>query len=216
MTTAVIKNFLSRIGCLTLLAVAVLGAWHFRADISRALGRVDIVASASEPSESLARQAEEKLTSLSADGDADVSFTESELQSLLTFRVAPYLPPGIEDPLVEVRDTVVILSALIRPDELEEFATPELLQQFLADTARVAATLIPGLRRPGMGYVTVTSLQAGALVVPALAVPFVLQSLDIPGMDASGSDILIPLSPAVSGITMGNASVTIWKDAAED
>ena len=208
-----IRNFLARIGCLTLIVVAVLGAWHFRADISRALGRVDVVASASEPSESLARQAEEKLTSLSNDGDAQVSFTESELQSLLTFRVAPYLPRGIEDPLVEVRDTVIILSALIRPDELEEFATPELLQQFLADTARVAATLIPGLRRPGMGQVTVTSLQAGALVIPALAVPFVLQSLEVPGMDASGSDILIPLSQSVSGITTGDASITIHMDA---
>jgi hypothetical protein len=104
---------------------------------------------------------------------------------------------------------VIILSALVRPDELEEFATPELLQQFLADTARVAATLIPGLRRPGMGQVTVTSLQAGALVIPALAVPFVLQSLEIPGMDASGSDILIPLSSDVSGITLGDASITI-------
>jgi hypothetical protein len=209
----VIRNFLARIGCLTLIVVAVLGAWHFRADISRALGRVDVVASASEPSESLARQAEEKLTSLSNDGDAQVSFTESELQSLLTFRVAPYLPRGIEDPLVDVRDTVIILSALIRPDELEEFATPELLQQFLADTARVAATLIPGLRRPGMGQVTVTSLQAGALVIPSLAIPFVLQSLDVPGMDASGSDILIPLSSSVSGITMGDASITIRMEA---
>ena len=215
MRAAVIKNFLSRIGCLTLIVAAVLSAWHYRADISNALGRVDVVAPASQPSESLARQAEQKLTSLSADGDAEVSFTESELQSLLTYRVAPFLPPGIEDPLVEVRDTVIILSALIRPDELEDFATPELLQQFLADTARVAATLIPGLRRPGMGHVTVASLQAGALVIPALAVPFVLQSLDIPGMDASGSDILIPLSPAVSGITMGGASVTIWKDPVE-
>lgn len=204
-----IRNFLARIGCLTLIAAVVFGTWHFRADISRALGRVDVVAPSSEPSEILARQAEEKLTSLSTDGDAEVRLTEAELQSLLTFRVAPYLPRGIEDPLVEVRDTVIILSALIRPEELEEIATPELLQQFLADTARVAATLIPGLRRPGMGQLTVTSLQAGALVIPALAVPFVLQSLEIPGMDASGSDILVPLSSAVSGIALHDAAITI-------
>ena len=143
----------------------------------------------------------------------EVTFTESELQSLLTFRVAPFLPRGVEDPLVEVRDTVIILSALIRPDELEEVATPEVLQQFLSDTARVAATVIPGLRRSGMGQVTVTSLQAGALVIPSLAVPFVLQSLDSPGMDASGSDILVPLSEAVTGIALGDASVTIQMDA---
>jgi hypothetical protein len=209
----VIRNFLARIGCLTLIAAAVLGVWHFRADISRALGGVDVGASNSAPSETLARQAEEKLTSLSLGSNGAVSFTESELQSLLTYRVAPYLPVGIEDPLVEVRDTLIVLSGLIRPDELEDFATPEVLQQFLADTARVAATLIPGLRRPGMGRVTVTSLQAGSLVIPALAVPYVLQSLEIPGIDVSGSDILIPLSSAVSGITLGDETVTIRMDA---
>ena len=209
-----IKNLLSRIGCLTVIVVAVFGVWHFRDDISRALGRVDIVAPSSEPSEDLARRAEQKLTSLSAISDADVTFTESELQSLLTYRVAPYLPQGIEDPIVEVRDTLIVLSALVHPDELEEYATPELLQQFLSDTARVAATIIPGLRRSGTGRVTVTSLQAGALVIPSLAVPFVLQSLEIPGVDVSGSDILIPLSGSVSGITLGDASITIRMDAA--
>jgi len=209
----VIRNFLARIGCLTVIAIAVYGTWHFRDDISRALGRVDVVAPSSEPSETVARQAEQKLASLSMGSGGEVTFTESELQSLLTFRVAPFLPRGVEDPLVEVRDTVIILSALIRPDELEEVATPEVLQQFLSDTARVAATVIPGLRRSGMGQVTVTSLQAGALVIPSLAVPFVLQSLDIPGMDASGSDILVPLSEAVTGIALGDASVTIQMDA---
>jgi len=212
----VIKNFMARIGCLTLIGIAVFGAWHFRDDISRALGRIDVVASSSVPSEDLARRAEQKLTSLSTDGagDSEVTFTEAELQSLLTYRVAPYLPRGLEDPIVEVRDTVIVLSALVRPDELEEFAPPELLQQFLSDTARVAATVIPGLRRSGMGQVTVTSLQAGTLVIPSLVVPFVLQNMEIPGVDASGSDILIPLSGAVSAITLGDASVTVRMGAA--
>ncbi len=211
-----IRNFLARVGCLTLIAGAGFGVWHFRDDIATALGRVDVIARSSVPSEDLARRAEQKLNSLSLEGDTEVTFSESELQSLLTYRAAPYFPPGIEDPIVELRDSVIVLSALVRPDELEEFAPPEVLQQFLSDTARVAATIIPGMRRPGMGQVTVTSLQAGTLVIPALAVPFVLQSLDIPGMDASGSDILIPLSTAVTGITMGNASVTIWMEASGD
>ncbi len=115
-----------------------------------------------------------------------------------------------------MRDTVIVLSALVRPDELEDFAPPDLLQQFLSDTARVAATIIPGLRRPGMGQVTVTSLQAGTLVIPSLVVPYVLQSLEIPGVDASGSDILIPLSGTVSAVTLGDASVTIRMTAAGD
>lgn len=208
-----IRNILARIGCLTLIAAAMFGVWHFRDDIARALGRVEIVATASMPSENLARQAEQKLASLATDGDTEITFTEAELQSLLTYRVTPYLPRGLEDLIVELRDTVIVLSGLVRPDEMEEFAPTELMQQFLSDTARVAATIIPGLRRPGMGQLTVTSLQAGALVIPSLAVPFVLQSLEIPGVDASGSDILIPLSGSVTGVTLGDEAITIRMDA---
>jgi len=180
------------------------------------MGRVEVVARSSEPSEDLARRAEQKLNSLSREGPSEVTFSESELQSLLTYRAAPYFPRGLEDPIVDVRDSTIVLSALVRPGDLEEYAPPDIMQQFLSDTSRVVATIVPGLRRPGMGQVTVTSLQAGALVVPAIAVPFILQSLEIPGMDASGSDILIPLSTAVTGVSIGDASVTIRMGASTE
>lgn len=212
----VIRNFLSRVGCLTLIAVIGYGAWHFRDDIARALGRVDVVARSSEPSEDLARRAEQKLNSLSRGGPAEVTFSEPELQSLLTYRAAPYFPRGLEDPIIDVRDSTIVLSALLRTGELEEWAPPEVLQQFLSDTSRVAATIVPALRRPGIGQVSVTSLQAGALVVPVIAVPFILQSLEIPGVDASGSDILIPLSTAVTGVSIADESVTIRMGASND
>lgn len=211
-----IRNFLSRVGCLTLIAVVGFGAWHFRDDIARALGRVEVAARSSEPSEDLARVAEQKLNSLSRDGSSEVTFTESELQSLLTYRAAPYFPRGLEDPIIDVRDSTIVLSALVRPGELEEYAPPEVLQQFLSDTSRVAATIVPALRRPGMGQVTVTSLQAGALIVPVIAVPFILQSLEIPGVEASGSDLLFPLSTAVTGFWIGDESVTIRMETSND
>lgn len=209
-----IKNLLARIGCLTVLAVTALGVWHYRGAISAALGRVEIGVSVSEPSEKLARQAEEKLVSLSSTEPGSVSLSEAELQSLLTYRVAPHLPEGLELPLVELRDSVVIVSALVRPDRLEAYAPPEMLQQFLADSARVAATLIPGLRRQGTGQVTVNSLQAGTLVVPAMMVPFVLQGIAIPGVDASGADLLVPLPSRVSAVVVEGGAVTIRVDGA--
>ncbi|MGW8283134.1 MAG: hypothetical protein ACWGON_07530 [Gemmatimonadota bacterium] len=211
-----IRNFLARVGCLTLIAVIGFGVWYFRDDIATRLGRVEVVARSSEPSEDLARRAEQKLNSLSREGPSEVTFSESELQSLLTYRAAPYFPRGLEDPIVDVRDSTIVISALVRPGDLEEYAPPEIMQQFLSDTSRVVATIVPGLRRPGMGQVTVTSLQAGALVVPAIAVPFILQSLEIPGMDASGSDILIPLSTAVTGVSIGDASLTIRMDGSSE
>ena len=211
-----IKNFLARVGCLTVIAAVALGAWHYRGEISAALGRVEIAAPSGEPSESLARAAEEKLMSLAGSDEAEVSLTEVELQSLLSYRVTPHLPSGIEDPLVRVQDSVVVLSALLRPDQLDQYAPPDLLRQFLADTARAAAILLPGIRRPGTGQVTVSGLQAGALIVPSVMIPFILQSVQIPGLDASGSDILVPLPGRVSAIEVAGGAVVVRLEAQED
>jgi hypothetical protein len=211
-----IKNFLARIGCLTVIALTAFGAWHYREAISASLGRVEIGISSTEPSEGLARRAEEKLLSLSTSESADVSLSEAELQSLLTFRVAPQLPAGIEQPLIEFRDSMMIVSAVILPDRLDAYAPPEMMRQFIADSARVAATLVPGLRRPGTGQITVNSLQAGTLVIPAMMVPFVLQGIEIPGVDASGSDLLVPLPARVSAIDLEGGEVMIRLRAAGD
>lgn len=211
-----IKNFLARVGCLTIIAAAALGAWHYRGEISTALGRVEIEAPAGEPSEQLARAAEEKLLSLAGSDEAEVSLSEAELQSLLAYRVTPYLPSGIEDPLVRLEDSLVVLSALLRPDQLDQYAPPDLLRQFLADTARAAALLVPGIRRPGTGQLTVSGLQAGTLIVPSLMIPFILQNVRIPGLDASGSDILIPLPGRVTAIEVVEGEVVVRLEASQD
>ncbi len=191
-----IKNFLARIGCLTLLVLVAGGVWLGRDEISRWLGRLEL-AGPSEPSEALARRAEEKLASLEDDRSADVELSEAELQSLLTFRVAPYLPAGLEDPIVTVTDSAFVVSALVRPDSLERFAPPELLAQFLSDTARVAVELVPGLHERGVGQLRVATLQAGSLVIPPLMIPFLLQNLEIPDVGVSGSLILVRIPEGV-------------------
>lgn len=211
-----IKNFLARVGCLTIIAAAALGAWHYRGEISAALGRVEIEAPAGEPSEQLARAAEEKLLSLAGSDEAEVSLSEAELQSLLAYRVSPHLPSGIEDPLVRLEDSLIVLSALLRPEQLDQYAPPDLLRQFLADTARAAAILVPGIRRPGTGQLTVSGLQAGTLIVPSLMIPFILQNIRIPGLDASGSDILVPLPGRVTAIEVVGGEVVVRLEAPQD
>jgi len=211
-----IKNFLARVGCLTIIAAAALGAWHYRGEISAALGRVEIEAPAGEPSEQLARAAEEKLLSLAGSDEAEVSLSEAELQSLLAYRVSPHLPSGIEDPLVRLEDSLIVLSALLRPEQLDQYAPPGMLRQFLADTARAAAILVPGIRRPGTGQLTVSGLQAGTLIVPSLMIPFILQNIRIPGLDASGSDILVPLPGRVTAIEVIGGEVVVRLQAPQD
>ncbi len=203
-----IKNFLARIGCLTLVALVAAGAWLARDDIASWLGRLDLLP-ASEPSEALAVRAEQKLATLEDAKPRDVELREAELQSLLTYRVAPFLPTGLEDPVVSVRESTLVLSALVRPDRLDRFAPPELLRQFLADTSRVAAELVPGLEAPGTGRLRVRTIQAGALVIPGLMVPFVLQSLEIPDVETRGERLLIRLPPGVTSVAIREGALVL-------
>lgn len=208
-----IKNFLARIGCLTLVALVAAGAWLARDDLMTWLGRLDLLP-ASEPSEALAVRAEEKLASLEDDRPRDVELSEAELQSLLTYRVAPFLHPGLEDPIVSVRESTLVLSALVRPDELDQFAPPELLRQFLADTSRVAAELVPGLEAPGTGRLRVATIQAGALVIPGLMVPFVLQNLEIPDVETDGGRLLVRLPTGVTAVEIRDGALVLRETAA--
>lgn len=203
---------LARLGCLTLIVLVGAGAWLLRDDIMEWLGRLDLVA-ASEPSEALAARAEEKFASLSDDRPRDVELREPELQSLLTYRVAPYLPEGLEDPIVSVRESTLVLSALVRPDRLRQFASPELLSQFLADTSRVAAELVPGLEARGTGRLRVSTIQAGALVIPGLMVPFVLQSLEIPDVETSGARLLVRLPQGVTAVEVRDGALVLRETA---
>jgi hypothetical protein len=198
----------ARLGCLALVALVGAGAWLLRDDVMTWLGRLDLLPG-SQPSEALADRAEAKLASLEDDVARDVELREAELQSLLTFRVAPYLPEGLEDPTVSVVDSTLVLSALVRPDRLDRFAPPELLRQFLSDTSRVAAELVPGLEERGTGRLRVATIQAGALVIPGLMVPFVLQALDIPDVEASGARLLVRLPRSVTAVEVRDGALVL-------
>src|SRR5690606_9964032 len=104
-----------------LLVLAAGGAWLARGSLGGWLDRLEIGAP-SEPSERLAGAVEEKLDRLAREGlTGEVRLSEVELQSVLTYRAAPALPAGVEDPRIDVQDSIVVMSARIRPDRLEGF-----------------------------------------------------------------------------------------------
>lgn len=194
------RGFGRTVGCLVVLVLAAGALWLARDTIGGWMTRLELGAS-SEPSERLARQAEEKLDRLAREGlTGEVRISEAELQSLLTYRGGPALPPGIGDPLIDVQDTIVVLSARLRPDSLQGFRAPEALRGALSDTTRVTAGLVPVVERPGRGLVRVRSLQIGALVVPPLMVPAILRSLEQEGVQTSEGALVVPLPRSVSAI----------------
>jgi len=192
-----VKNCLARIGCLTLIVGVVAAGWWFRDDIAGWWNRLEITAS-SQPSEDLARRAEGKLGRVAEmGGAAELRLSQAEIQSLLTYRAEPLLPGGISDLLVEVRDSTFLVSARVDPRELEGLASPEVVQRFLSDSARVVAELAPGVLQPGVATVDVLTLQAGSFVIPSMMVPWILESLDLPGVETTGTLLLIPLPAPV-------------------
>ncbi len=191
-----IRNCLARIGCLALIVLLVAGAWWFRHDLTRWWNRLEIT-SVSEPSEDLARRAEREVEEfVASDGRDGLTLTQAEIQSLLTFRAQELLPDGISETQIEMRDSTLLLSARVDPFGIEGLASPELLERFLSDSARVVVELAPGVLQPGVASVRVMTLQAGSLVVPSMMVPWILGGLEIPGVEATGSTLLVPL-PAV-------------------
>lgn len=197
------------IGCVVLLALLAAGAWIARDSIGDWMGRLEMRASG-EPSERLADRAEEKLNRIARDGPGgEVRFSEAELQSLLTYRSGPALPPGIEDPQVDVQDTVVVLSARLRPDSLDGFSAPDALRSTMSDTTRVIAGLLPVRGGPNETLLQVRSLQIGAFVVPPLMLPAVVRGLEQQGVRVRSGAIVVPLFPGVDEIRLDGDDIVL-------
>lgn len=187
-----IKNCLARIGCLAVILVVVAGGWLFRDDIAGWWQRLEIT-SASQPSEELAESATEKLEAvLARDGSRRLELSQAEIQSLLTYRAEPLLPAGITEPVVELRDSTVLLSARVDPSGLQGLASPEVVERLFSDSARVVVELWPGVLTPGIARVEILTLQAGSIVVPSMMVPWILESVEMPGVETTGVMLLLP------------------------
>ncbi len=190
----------SRVGFVLILLLLLGGGWLVRDTIAGWLGGVEF-GLGSVPSERVARSAEDRVNRLLRDGlKGPVRFSEVELQSLLTYRAAPLLPEGIEDPRVNVQDSVVMVSARIRPDQLRDVSAPDALRAMLADSSRVIAVLLPSVDRPGRLKVSVRSLQIGGLVVPVFMLPMIVEGLASENFQTSGGAILAPIPGHVGAI----------------
>ena len=199
----------SRVGCFLILLVLLGGGWLARGTIADWLGGVEFGVG-SVPSERLARSAEDKVDRLLRDGlNGPVRFSEVEFQSLLSYRASPWLPAGIEDPRVDVQDSVIIVSVLVRPAELRDVSAPDALRTMLADSSRVIAVLLPSVDQPGRLTVSVQSLQIGGFVVPAFMIPMIVEGLASEGFQASSGAILAPLPGEVGVVRIEGDDVVI-------
>ena len=202
------KKKKSRLGCLLVAGVLLTAGWLGRDTIAGWLAGFEIGLS-QQPSERLAERAENKIDRLFRVGLTEpVTFSEAELQSLVTYRALLTLPAGIEDPRVDVQDSVVVVSALIRPADLEA-SGPDAIMSLLADTSRVIAALVPSVDRPGWLTLRIESLQVGALVVPSFMIPMVIEGLAERGLSTSGGAVVSPVPRDVGSIRIDGDDVLL-------
>lgn len=201
----------SRSGCLAviLLLLIAAGAWLARGSVGGWVAGLELGGTA-EPSERLAVAAEEKLDAIARNGlREEVRFTEAELQSLLAFRAGPALPSGIEEPRIDVQDSIVVLSARLRPEELEGFATLEDIRSALSDSSRVITGLQPVVERPGEILVRVHRLQVGSFVFPPIMLPAVVGGLAGQGVPTSDGAVVLRVPRDIAGVRIEGDDVVL-------
>lgn len=209
---ALIRNFLAGIGCLTVLLVLAVAGWMYRDEIADWLESRGEVVMEAEPSEELAERAEEKLAAI-ADGTAEgeMRLTETELQSYVLYRLAPGFPDGVSDPVVDVRDSTIAMSAALDMRRLAIGSdAAEGLRRFIGDSARVTTELLPSVQEPGRARLQVLSLQAGLFPVPPLLIGTVLREVGLPNDGARA--IVVPIPEDVRSVRIESEQVILVRD----
>ncbi|HEX6940708.1 MAG TPA: hypothetical protein VF158_14930 [Longimicrobiales bacterium] len=192
-----------RLFALALIVMAAALAWQQR-DRIRAVWRAVVGPEAGPqvPSPALADSAQAKLASLSSRGER-VALSEAEVQSLVRFRVANYLPAYIVDPTVTLDRDRLHAQARIPTADFPRIDDLADVIGFLPDTTVVGVTgkLIP-LTGPRVGL-AVDGLSAARVPLPRGLIPTVLRRLgrkDEPGLPPDALALPLPSGAATAYI----------------
>ncbi|HEX7119321.1 MAG TPA: hypothetical protein VF212_11060 [Longimicrobiales bacterium] len=154
------------------------------------------------PSPALADSAQAKLASLSSRRER-VALSQAEVQSLVQFRVAGYLPAYIVDPRITLEDDRLRVEARVPTAEFPRIDDLADVIGFLPDTTVVGATgkLIP-LTGERVGL-AVDELSAAHVPLPRGLIPTVLRRLgrtDAPGLPPDALALPLPAGAATAYI----------------
>ena len=208
-----------RIAMLVVLLALLVGAWLFR---DRLIGMWQSLRSEDVPqnvSPELADRAEQKLAALTGDDAPErVTLTSSELQSLVTYRMAESLPSFILDPVVTVEDGEMRVHARVPTDEvagMRSLGGTEEILSMLPDTTEVVAKghLIP--LGDGRVALSVDEVTAASIPLPARVIPRILESIGRVDEENLPEDALaVNLPDGVANVFADGDSVVFLKGGA--
>jgi hypothetical protein len=175
---------LGRLLALLLLLVLVVLAWRWGPDawerLSDSVGREETEAPRSSPG--MAEAVVERLTELlegDADTDVEMSFSGEEMESLLRYELVGYLPEGVSDPTVRIRDGEVTLGLRLAAERIPAIPELEQIRGFFPDTVPVQIRgRVLALEGSEAGFL-VHRIDAAGLPIPRRFFPRILQGLTL-------------------------------------
>lgn len=205
-----IRSCLARVGCLTLLVAGVTAGWTYHDDIAVWWEERTAAPARDEPSEALAARAERRLgRALEAGGGGEVRLSPLEVESLVRYRVAPRLPPGVRRPSVTLGDSVVEVEASLDLARLLGDRIPDLVRRMVGDSARVTAVLRPDVPRPGRLRLRVEELRAGAVRVPSVMLPWLLGELGLPTPESDPRAVELEVGLGLTAVRVDAGSLVL-------
>jgi hypothetical protein len=175
---------LGRLLALLLLLVLVVLAWRWGPDawerLSDSVGREETEAPRSSPG--MAEAVVERLTELlegDADTDVEMSFSGEEMESLLRYELVGYLPEGVSDPTVRIRDGELTLGLRLAAERIPAIPELEQIRGFFPDTVPVQIRgRVLALEGSEAGFL-VHRIDAAGLPIPRRFFPRILQGLTL-------------------------------------
>lgn len=201
-------------GCLgrllgIVLLLAVLGvAWYNRHELATVADR--LLASEPEVSAEVADAAAARLAVL-GEGDASrVAFHTAELQSLINYRWAPFMPEDVARPKVELGAGRVTVEGDIATDRFRGMAELREVLSFLPDTAtlRAVGSFVP-LDEDHISL-EIHELGAAGIPIPRRLIPAILARVRPAGLPEAGPNgLAVPLPPAIGNVYVSGDSLVV-------
>lgn len=180
---------------LLVLALLAGGAWLFRGELARLLGREEPVATLVSPE--AAAQAEAKLERLTGGGET-VRLNDVEFTSLMRYRLRDRIPGDLESPAVSFRGDTVRLMARVPSDRLPQVPELGAARAFLPDTADVDVLGHLAPLQAGRAAFRVRRITFAGIPIPERLYPQALERMgrrEEPGLGPS--DFPFPLPDGV-------------------
>ena len=210
------KDVFAGIGCLALALVAVLGIWHFRADIAEGYRKLmgdeesaTATLTVGRSSESNLRAAEAKESEIARrDGPARIVLSADEMASIVQDRLTPPAKRALDSlSVILERDRFSLQGELLTDVFGRDLLGP--LQGIIDPREPIRVSGTAEMRVPGVVAWTIDEFVIASVPFPRAAIPLLVDQL------TGGSDgiIFIAVPPTVGDIRISSDGVTFYRRA---